>query len=148
LVSGPLPSSISPRGNPADHDGSTDHIGGTLLAFRASRHRLSIRTGEASVHKKRCFRSTFERPVLASFQSLAQHQLEPPLVSGSPRRDTALYTQQCRLSVPRAPPCFALSMAQKPERRDRPSNSNTFKLRHSRNSVLALSIQPIVNGPF
>ena len=31
-------------GNASDHDGSTDHVGWTLLAFRAPRHYLSLAT--------------------------------------------------------------------------------------------------------
>src|SRR5258708_22207221 len=60
---------------------------------RAMVHRFPAgKTREASAHKKRCFQSIFERPVLASFQSLAQPQLEPLLISGLPRRDAPLYT--------------------------------------------------------
>src|SRR5258708_23971148 len=117
-------------GNPADHDGGTDHVGGALLAFRAS-------SGHHNAF----------RPRIWSGVSLTS-RLAPgndTMVSSSPpdiwRRIASASPRFIKLGLPFrsvhlthrsliTTSCFPLSITRELGRGDGPSRANNFKLRH------------------
>ena len=108
-------------GDPADHDGGTDHIGGTLLAFGASGHQL-IPLNSTSINRvfgyflrkarRASLRPAENPPSSASGLSLKNEAISPPL-SSKMRTDIRTPDPLLPMKIPNALPVSIQQLVRK-----------------------------------